>query len=137
MLYIADWVFSTTAAIGRLLNVPVPLILWTNARPDCAGLIGAAITKGALDEVGMAAPLVYGNFDDESTREKLRIFCNGSAAAWRLRGMRYGLGGTRSLDMLTAVVDPNQWLTQFGVDITGFDEIDISNGSKQRSAVWR
>ena len=125
VLYIADWAFSTTAAIGSLLNNPIPLILWTNARPDCAGLIGAAITKGALDEVGIEAPLVYGNFDDEKTCQKLKMLCTGAAAAWRLRGSRYGLGGTRSLDMLTAVVDPNQWLTQFGIDITGFDEIDI------------
>ena len=125
VLYIADWAFSTTSAIGGLLNNPIPLILWTNARPDCAGLIGAAITKGALDEIGIEAPLVYGNFDDKKTRQKLKILCTGTAAAWRLRGTRYGLGGTRSLDMLTAVVDPNQWLTQFGIDITGFDEIDI------------
>ena len=125
VLYIAGWAFSTTSAIGGLLNNPIPLILWTNARTDCAGLIGAAITKGALDEVGIEAPLVYGNFDDEKTRQKLKMLCTGTAAAWRLRGSRYGLGGTRSLDMLTAVVDPNQWLTQFGVDITGFDEIDV------------
>ena len=130
VMYVADWSYSTTAAWGALLSNGLPIILWTNARPDCAGLIGAAITKGALDEVGISAPLVYGNFDDAPTREKLRVLCTGAAAARRLRGMRYGLGGSRSLEMLTASVDPNQWLMQFGVDIGGFDELDVVDRSK-------
>lgn len=130
VLYIADWSYSTTAAIGALRSNRLPLILWTNAQPDCAGLIGAAITKGGLNEVGLDAPLVYGNFDDEGTHRDLKTYCNGAAAAARLRGMRYGLGGTRSLEMLTSVVDPNVWLTKFGIDVDGFDELDVAERAK-------
>lgn len=130
VFYVADWSFSTTAAIGALLSNPHPIVLWTNARTDCAGLIGMAITKGALDEVGITSTSVYGDFDDPATREELRALLTGRAAAARLRGMRYGLGGTRSLDMLTAVVDPNQWLTQFGIDIDGWDEVDVVERAK-------
>ena len=125
VLYIADWSFSTTAAWAALLTNRIPMVLWTNARPDCAGLIGAAVTKGALDELGFDVPLLYGNFEDETTRIRLSILCRGTAAARRLRGMRYGLGGTRSLEMITATVDPTQWLQLFGIDISGFDELDV------------
>lgn len=130
VMYVADWSYSTTAAWSALLSNGLPVILWTNARPDCAGLIGAGVTKGGLSEVGIEAPLVYGNFDDEPTRNLLRTLCNGFAAGRRLRGMRYGLGGSRSLHMLTASIDPNQWLTQFGIDADGWDELDVAERSK-------
>ncbi|MDD2764632.1 MAG: hypothetical protein PHE83_11720 [Opitutaceae bacterium] len=125
LMYVAEWSFSTTAAIGILRSVRLPIVLWTNDQPDSTGLIGAAITKGGLDEVGVAAPLVYGDFDDAPTLAEVKTLCIGAAAAARLRGMRYGLGGTRSLEMLTASIDPNAWLTQFGVDVDGWDEIDV------------
>lgn len=126
VFYIADWSFSTTAAFAALLTNGLPILLWTNARPDCAGLIGMAITKGALDEVGVSVPSIYGNFDDPDTLDELRLRITGAAAARRLRGMRYGLGGTRSLEMMTATVDPNQWARQFGIDVDGFDEITVA-----------
>jgi len=125
LMYVADWSYSTTAAIGVLRSLRLPIVLWTNDQPDCHGLIGAAVTKGGLDEVGLAAPLVYGDFDDAPTLAEVKTLCTGAAAAARLRNTRYGLGGTRSLEMLTASIDPNAWLTQFGVDVDGFDEIDI------------
>ncbi len=129
VLYLADWSFSTTAAWSALLSRRLPLVIWTNAYPDCAGLIGSGVVKGALSEVGIEAPLVYGNFDDPAIRKQLGQLCRGYAAGARLRGMRYGLGGSRSLEMLTASVDPNQWLTQFGIDIDGWDELDVVDRS--------
>jgi L-fucose isomerase len=131
VLYVADWSYSTTAAWSALLTDCPALVLWTNARPDCAGLIGAAVTKGALAEIGLEPPFVYGNFEDEATGARLRSLVVGKAAARRLRGLRYGLGGTRSLHMLPAAVDPTQWLTQFGVDVDGFDEVDIVDRSAE------
>ncbi len=143
VLYVADWSYSTTAAWAALLSNRLPVILWTNARTDCAGLIGAGVTKGALSEVGIEAPLVYGNFDVEAVQRELGSLCRGYAAARRLSGMRYGLGGSRSLEMLTASVDPNQWLTQFGVDVDGWDELyvvdrarEIDDATVDRHARW-
>ena len=130
VLYIADWSYGTTAAWAGLLSNRLPMILWTNARPDCAGLIGAGVTKGALAEVGLDAPLIYGNFDDGRIARRLNSVCVGYAAARRLRGSRYGLGGSRSLQMMTASIDPNQWLMQFGVDADGFDELDVVDRSR-------
>lgn len=139
VMYVADWSYSTTAAWSALLSNRLPIVLWTNARPDCAGLIGAGVTKGALSEVGIEAPLVYGNFDSPSVRAELGALCRGYAAGYRLRGMRYGLGGSRSLEMLTASVDPNQWLTQFGVDVDGWDELHVVDRAQEvdRAAVER
>jgi len=131
LMYVADWSYSTTAAIGSLRTLRLPIVLWTNDQPDCHGLIGAAVTKGALDEVGISAPLVYGDFDDSPTLAEVKTLCAGAAAAIRLRGTRYGLGGTRSLEMLTTSIDPNAWLTQFGVDVDGWDEIDVVERAKE------
>jgi L-fucose isomerase len=42
-----------------------------------------------------------------------------------MRGQTMGLGGGRSMGMLTAVCDPNEVLRRFGVEIDAFEQMDV------------
>jgi L-fucose isomerase len=89
-----------------------------------AGITGGSIIKGAYDEVGIYSNLVYGDFKDPRTLEELKVLCTSAAAVTRLRGQTCGLAGGRSMGMYTAVVDPNQWRSIFGVDIDSFEQFE-------------
>ena len=47
------------------------------------------------------------------------------AAAHRLRGLTYCLIGGRSLGIDTTVIDPAQWLKQFGIDVDHVDQLEL------------
>ena len=38
----------------------VPVIVWSDAHPDQNGIVGAAIIRGGLDEVGVKTELIHG-----------------------------------------------------------------------------
>ena len=47
------------------------------------------------------------------------------AAARRLRGLTYCLIGGRSLGIDTTVIDPAQWMKQFGIDVDHVDQFEL------------
>ncbi len=129
VVYVSGWSYSSAAvAAGTEANVPV--IIWTNSRPDTGGLIGASIARGALDEVGGYNRFVYGEFDDERTLNNLKKLCIAASAVSRLKGQTYGIGGGRSMGMYTAVVDANEWRVKFGIEVDAFDQLGIVERAK-------
>ncbi len=94
VVYVGTWTYSNmTVEPARLVGVPV--VVWTYSGPGNVGIVGGSIARGALDEVGITTTLSYGDFDDEKTLDKLRIWCTGCAAVSRLRGATLGAGGSR------------------------------------------
>ncbi len=132
VIYVGTWTYSSTAVIAAI-KADVPVIVWANSSIETFGIVGGAIVRGALDEVGIKNYLVYGDFDDERVLGKLRILCNGIAGATKLRGMVYGVGGSRCMGMYTAKIDPSEWMSRFGVDVDGFEQVDIIRRSKKYS----
>ena len=124
VLYVGCWSFAT-AVVAAAQASGLPAVLWTNARKDTGGLIGAAAARGALAEIGRCAPLLYGDFTDPQLREDLREILIGLSTARRLRGLTYGQGGANTLGMVTAAVDPNQWRQQFGIDTDYYDTTEV------------
>ena len=59
------WSYAS-AIVAAAIESHLPVILWTPYRDDTGGIIGASIARGALAEVGIDAPLVHGNFDDQA-----------------------------------------------------------------------
>ena len=47
--------------------------------------------------------------------------------------MIYGEGGSRDFGMYTSRIDPSQWMNKFGIDVDGFDEIDLVRRAKKYS----
>ena len=92
VVYVGTWTYSNMAALLADI-VKVPILVWADSGKGRIGIIGAAITRGALDEVGIKTKLIHGGFDDPETLEKLRKWCTGAAGAVRLRGMTLGVGG--------------------------------------------
>lgn len=124
ILYVPDWSYSSNA-VAAGLNSDVPVIVWSDAHPDQNGIVGAAIIRGALDEVGVKTKLLHGTVDDPVSLRKLAVWCRGIAAGSRLRNKKIGVGGSRSMGMYTAHVDPSDIRRRFGVEIDGWEQVDL------------
>lgn len=124
VLYVGTWTYSNCAAAAAR-EAGVPVVIWADANPGTCGLVGATVVRGGMAEVGLHANLVYGLFEDEATQAKVKRLLDAACAATSLRGEVLGLAGGRSLGMLTAVVDPNQVLAQFGVEIDSFEQMEV------------
>jgi len=128
--YVGTWTYSNVT-VELAETVRLPILIWTNSGPGNLGIVGGAIARGALDEVGATTTLVHGDFDNPEILERIRVWCTGAAAAMRLRGTTFGIGGSRCMGMYTAHVDPSAIKSRFGVDIDGWDEIAVIERSKR------
>ncbi len=132
VVYVGTWTYSNiTVNLASIVQVPV--IIWTDSGPGNLGIVGGAIARGALDEVGITTTLIHGEFNDKKTLQKLKIWCTGAAAATRLRGKTLGVGGSRCMGMYTAHVDPSDIKKKFGIDIDGWDQTTVIERSKKVS----
>lgn len=129
VLYVGTWTYSNLA-VDLASIVKVPVLVWTDSGKGNLGIVGGAIARGALDEVGITTKLVHGRFDDGATLEKIRVWCSGAAGATKLLDTTMGVGGSRCMGMYTAHVDPSEIRQKFGVDIDGWDEIAVIERSK-------
>ncbi len=124
VIYVPDWSHADTAAVAGL-NSEVPVIVWSDAHREQNGITGAAIVRGGLDEVGVKTKLVHGRPDDPGTLRKLSVLCRGIAAATRLRNTKIGVGGSRCMGMVTTHADGSELLRSWGVDIDGWEQVDL------------
>ncbi|MHB1347491.1 MAG: L-fucose/L-arabinose isomerase family protein [Candidatus Humimicrobiaceae bacterium] len=124
VIYVGTWTYSSTAVMAAM-KADVPVIVWANDSLETFGIVGGSISRGALDEVGVTNYLVYGKFDDERVLQELGTTINGIAGATKLRGMIYGEGGSRCMGMYTARIDPSEWMSKFGVDVDGFEQVKV------------
>lgn len=130
VVYVGTWTYSNiTVNLATILNLPIAI--WTNSGPGNLGIVGGAIARGALDEVGVIATLIHGDFDDEAILEKVRIWCTGCAAAAKLKGTTLGVGGSRCMGMYTAHVDPSEIKKKFGIDIDGWEQVEFIEQAKK------
>jgi L-fucose isomerase len=124
VIHVGTWTHANATAAAAL-EAGVPVVVWGDATPGTCGLVGAAIARGGLDELGLHAHLVYGLFGDGDTRARGRTLLDAACAAMGLRGQVLGLGGGRSMGMLTAVCDPNEVRMKFGVEIDAFEQLEV------------
>lgn len=133
VIYVGTWTYANAAAAAAL-EAGVPVVIWGDATKDALGLVGAAISRGAMAEFGVHANLVYGAFDDPGTLAEVKCLLNASCAAIGLRGQVLGVGGGRSMGMITAVVDANDVRVRFGVEIDNFEQFDVIKRAEAVSA---
>lgn len=124
VLYVGTWTYSNCAAAAAL-EAGVPVVVWADAIPGTCGLVGGAIARGAMAEVGAYANLVVGLFDDSKTQSQVRVYLDGACAAQGLKGQIMGIGGGRSMGMMTAVCDPNEVRTKFGIEMDSFEQLEV------------
>jgi len=124
VFYVGTWTYANCAA-ACALEAGVPVLIWPDAAPGTCGLVGGAISRGAMAEFGVHSHLVYGNFDDEKTRARVKRILDAACAAAGLRGQVLGVAGGRSMGMTTAVCDPNEVRLKFGVEIDAFEQMEV------------
>lgn len=124
VIYVGTWTYANSAAAAAL-EADVPVLIWGDATKDALGLVGGAIVRGAMAEFGVHANLIYGAFDDAATLAEVKCLLDAACAARGLRGQVLGVGGGRSMGMITAVVDPNEVRVKFGIEIDNFEQFDV------------
>jgi len=130
--HVGTWTYANDSIeVARIANVPV--IIWPSYNKESLGIAGGAIVRGSHDELNLKNYMVYGDFNDKKLHREISILIRGIAGATKLRGLRYGVGGTRSMGMIAAQPDPNQWLKDFGVDVDGFEQVLLVERAKEYS----
>lgn len=104
---------------------PQPIVMFSNVNPQYPGLVGMLANSGSLDQAGIPFVKSFGDIADEAVFSRLRSQIVAIAAARRLRGLTYCLIGGRSLGIDTTVIDPAQWMKQFGVDVDHVDQFEL------------
>jgi L-fucose/D-arabinose isomerase len=123
VIYVGMWTYGS-AAVAAASECGVPAIVWSDTQVQYVGIVGASVCRGSLEEAGITNSLVYGEMEDPAVRKELSVRCLGAAAATRLRGLTYGLMGSRSLGMYTAAIDPNEWRRRFGIEVESWDQLE-------------
>jgi len=129
IVYVGTWTYSNVV-VNLASVVGLPVAIWTNSGNGNIGIVGAAISRGALDEVGIKNTLIHGGFDDAHTLEKIRVWCAGCAAVTKLKGTTLGVGGSRCMGMYTAHVDASEIKKKFGVDVDGWEQMLLIERAK-------
>ena len=104
---------------------PQPIVMFSNVNPRYPGLVGMLANSGSLDQAGIPFSKTFGDVADDTVFGRLRSQILAIAAARRLRGLTYCLVGGRSLGIDTTVVDPAQWMQQFGIDVDHVDQLEL------------
>ena len=104
---------------------PQPVVMFSNVNPQYPGLVGMLANSGSLDQAGIPFTKSFGDIADDAVFGRLRSQIVAVAAAHRLRGLTYCLIGGRSLGIDTTVIDPAQWLKQFGIDVDHVDQLEL------------
>ncbi len=104
---------------------PQPIVMFSNVNPQYPGLVGMLANSGSLDQAGIPFTKSFGDIEDDEVFARLRSKIVAVAAARRLRGLTYCLIGGRSLGIDTTVIDPAQWIKQFGIDVDHVDQLEL------------
>ena len=104
---------------------PQPIVMFSNVNPQYPGLVGMLANSGSLDQAGIRFTKSFGDVADDEVFGRLRSQITAVAAARRLQGLTYCLIGGRSLGIDTTVIDPAQWMKQFGIDVDHVDQFEL------------
>jgi len=124
----ADPIFSVKLA--KMCERPILLV--GNTHLDTSSLVGMLGAGGALDQIGIYHLRIFEAVSQEN-KKKISAFLNSANTIRQLHGKTLGLFGGKSLGIFTAVADPAQWQTLFGVDIEYIDQCEIVNEAKSIS----
>ena len=104
---------------------PQPVVMFATVNPQYPGLVGMLANSGSLDQAGIPFTKCFGDVADGAVFATLKGQLQAVAAARRLRGLTYCLIGGRSLGIDTTVIDPAQWMAEFGIDVDHVDQMEL------------
>ncbi|MHC4106189.1 MAG: fucose isomerase, partial [Planctomycetota bacterium] len=120
--------FSVISA--RILGLPV--LLSSPKDGKLPGLGGIMAAHGAMKQVNIPSRKIWGNpLEEPCLLSELLAFCRASGVIERMKGSVYGLIGGRSIGMNTGVVNTQQWMEKFGIDVEHIDQLEIIRRAKE------
>jgi L-fucose isomerase len=120
----AIWAFPHLSAIATNF-APGPYLLFSNLHPSEPGMVAMLSSAGMMDQLGLTYTRIWGDIHDPAILDKVMKYVRAAGAISHLRGETYGLFGGRPLGMYTAVANPDQWQSIFGVDVEHVEQYDI------------
>ena len=126
----AVWSFPHLAVMASRF-APGPFLLFSNINPRYPGMVGMLASAGALNQISTMHGRLVGDIRDEAILRKVLAFVRAGSAVTRLNGETFGLFGGRPMGMYTAVANPDQWMSSFGIDIEHIDQSEIIRRSKE------
>lgn len=120
----AVWSFPHLAVIAAKF-APGPFLLFSNINPRYPGMVGMLASAGALDQIGVPHVRLFGDIRDPEVLRKVLAFIRAASAINRLKGETFGLFGGRPMGMYTAIANPDQWMSLFGIDVEHIDQSEI------------
>ncbi len=113
---------------------PQPIAMFASVNPQYPGLVGMLANAGSLDQAGIRFTKTFGDLDDPEVYRALLSRVRAVSAARRLRGLTYALIGGRSLGIDTTVIDPAQWMSEFGIDVDHIDQFELVRRAEKELA---
>lgn len=111
-------------------STPGAMVLFSNIDPQYPGMVAMLAAGGSLDQVGRAAPRVWGEADDDAVLARLEVQARAAGTVAGLRGSTFGRIGGRSMGMYTAVGRTDEWMSRFGIDVEEIDQYEIVRRSE-------
>ena len=118
------WAFPHLSMLAAA-ETPGPLLLFSNVSPEYPGMVGMLAAAGALDQIGRAYGRAWGDIDDDHVAESVLRWVAAGGALSSLRGKTFGRIGGRPMGMYTAVANPTDWISKFGVDVEEIDQWEL------------
>jgi L-fucose/D-arabinose isomerase len=123
IIHIPIWA-EPVLAVKLYNEILLPVMLLGNSRPETSSMVGILGSGGALDQMGCEHIRIF-DHNDQLGRKSVEAFIRAANAISQLRGQTLGRFGGRSLGIVTADIDPNQWQKLFGVNVETIDQQEI------------
>jgi len=132
VLYLQTWNWAATI-MQAAQRFGRPIVLWASPVPRQWSIGGLAVTHGSFDEVGIAHCVVYGMPDDPAVREKIIRYARAAHVKNVLRKSHFGSIGGHGMGIHAGLIDPNQWLREFGILVGYTDLYEVVTEGEKRS----
>lgn len=117
---IGTWIYAPMV-VSAVQATALPSIVYGYRSPAAFSLVGAAITHGSLDELGLIHRFVYGEPKDEGVLNAITSYCLAAMTYDDLSRSKAVIIGGKTMGMVTAAPDLSQVKDVFGTEIEHVD----------------
>jgi L-fucose isomerase len=121
---IGTWIYAPMV-VSAVQVTGLPSIVYGYRSPASFSLVGAAITHGSLDELGLQHRFVYGEPNNPSVLAAITSYCRAAMTFDNLSRSKAVVFGGKTMGMVTAAVDYSQVKDIFGTEIEHVDMLRL------------
>ncbi|MFW9984495.1 MAG: L-fucose/L-arabinose isomerase family protein [Candidatus Odinarchaeota archaeon] len=121
---IGTWIYAPMV-VSAVQASGLPSIVYGYRSPAAFSLVGAAITHGSLDELGLQHRFVYGEPDNPAVLTAITSYCKAAMTFDNLSRSKAVVIGGKTMGMVTAAVDYSQMKDIFGTEVEHVDMLRI------------